>query len=70
MNGTTLEGRRMKIRMGTIFQTVTFTAKIIRDDGDTVSVRIPRQIRELKWTEFPEAAYKFKRETAASALVA
>lgn len=66
---TTLVGRRVRLSMDHLLQTVTFTAVVIKESDAEVSVRIPARIRRLQWTAYPEAAYRFPRAVAERALV-
>jgi hypothetical protein len=53
--------RYLRIRMPHLFDTVTFSAPIIRETADTYVVRIPDRIRALRWTYYPSRAYVFQR---------
>lgn len=66
---TSLIGRKIRIRMDVMFNVVTFSAVVIKESENEVTVRIPPRVRELQWTEFPEAAYRFPRASAERALV-
>ena len=40
---------------------VTFSARVFRDDGETISVVIPDRVRRIRFTDWPERAYRFPR---------